>query len=329
MKNEKLDFWIQNNFNVLMIGKHGVGKTARVLDAFDRNKLKWLYFSASTLDPWVDFIGVPKEVVGPNGVKYLDLVRPKAFAEDEVEAIFLDEANRAPKKVRNAIMELIQFKSINGKKFNNLRIVWAAINPEDKAKEGDELEYDVEKLDPAQKDRFHIHVEIPYKPDREYFLKKFGEAGTTAVDWWEDLTKEVKEEVSPRRLEYVLAMNKAGGDVRDILPKNANSTKLSQELSNGSFRKNLFNVFNKGDKTEIEKFIKNANNYDNCIEDICKHENMMKVFFPFIHEEKITALMSSNSKVADFIEKTIKEYESKLDASLLSNPQAATGLKKN
>lgn len=28
-------------------------------------------------------------------------------------------------------MELIQFKSINGKKFNNLKVIWAAINPDD------------------------------------------------------------------------------------------------------------------------------------------------------------------------------------------------------
>ena len=40
-----------------------------------------------------------------------------------------DELNRAKPKVRNAVMELIQFRSINGIKFNNLRMIWAAINP--------------------------------------------------------------------------------------------------------------------------------------------------------------------------------------------------------
>ena len=43
----------------------------------------------------------------------------------------MDEFSRAHKKVRNAVMELIQFKSINGRKFKNLKIVWAAINPDD------------------------------------------------------------------------------------------------------------------------------------------------------------------------------------------------------
>ena len=125
LKNEKLDFWIQNSYNVLFVGKHGVGKTSIIKNAFERAGLRWKYFSASTLDPWVDLVGVPKEIQTEEG-NYLDLVRPKEFQYDEVDALFFDEFNRSHKKVRNAVMELLQFKSINGKKFNNLKIVWAA-----------------------------------------------------------------------------------------------------------------------------------------------------------------------------------------------------------
>ena len=45
----KIDFWIANNLNVMLIGRHGVGKTAIVTDAFNRHNLKWRYFSASTM----------------------------------------------------------------------------------------------------------------------------------------------------------------------------------------------------------------------------------------------------------------------------------------
>ena len=117
----KLDFWINKNYNVLFIGKHGVGKTSMVKDAFNRAGLNWMYFSASTMDPWVDFVGCPKEIHKDDGTSYLDMVRPKQFHDDEVEALFFDEYNRSHKKVRNAVMELIQFKSINGRKYNNLR----------------------------------------------------------------------------------------------------------------------------------------------------------------------------------------------------------------
>jgi hypothetical protein len=56
----KLDFWIENEVNVVFRGRNGVGETTMVIDAFNRKKFKWLYFSAGTMDPWVDFIGVPK-----------------------------------------------------------------------------------------------------------------------------------------------------------------------------------------------------------------------------------------------------------------------------
>jgi len=167
-----MDFWFNNNRNVLFVGKHGTGKTSLVKSCFERNGLihgeTYLYFSASTLDPWVDLVGVPYKKVNKDGSECLDLVRPAALANGLVQAIFFDEFNRSPKKVRNAVMELMQFKSINGFKFPNLKAVWAAINPDD------DDTYDVEKIDPAQKDRFHVIKEIDYKCDQSFFISRFG-----------------------------------------------------------------------------------------------------------------------------------------------------------
>ncbi len=136
ISDKKLDFYIENGMNVLFIGRHGVGKTAMGKAAFERHNLKWKYFSAATMDPWVDFVGVPKETTDKEtGENYIELVRPKGFHNDQVEAIFMDELNRAKDKVRNAVMELIQFRSINGVKFTKLKMIWAAINPEDEEDE--------------------------------------------------------------------------------------------------------------------------------------------------------------------------------------------------
>jgi predicted GTPase len=53
VREEKLDFWVKNKLNVLFIGKHGVGKTAMVQSAFERN------------DPELDvFLGVHNGPVG-------------------------------------------------------------------------------------------------------------------------------------------------------------------------------------------------------------------------------------------------------------------------
>ncbi len=68
----KLDFWNENELDVVFLSRHGVGKTAMAIDAFNRKKLKWLNFSAGTMDPWVDFIGVPKAHKDADG-SYLEL----------------------------------------------------------------------------------------------------------------------------------------------------------------------------------------------------------------------------------------------------------------
>ena len=63
----KLKFWIDNNLNVLFQGKHGVGKTSVILEAWKEAGVKYIYFSGSTLDPFIDFCGVPVKVDGANG----------------------------------------------------------------------------------------------------------------------------------------------------------------------------------------------------------------------------------------------------------------------
>lgn len=339
----KLDFWVKNQKNVLFIGKHGVGKTGMVKETFDRHKLNWRYFSASTMDPWVDFVGVPKEhtdnkvpeqfeiikelsrisvgiavewvctnwhmnadsaakivehaIKREPGLTYLDLVRPQTFAAGEVEALFFDEYNRAPKKVRNAVMELIQFKSINGLKFPNLKIVWAAINPDD-----DEETYDVERLDPAQADRYHITVEVPYKPNKDWFVEKYGaRISEAAIQWWDELDEAGKNIVSPRRLQYALDVYQERGDVRDVIPYQANSNKLTSALNNGPITEKLEALMKKNDLVEARTFLQNENNYASAIKFITTVDTLTSYFLPMLPNEKLATLMSENDKMFNHI----------------------------
>lgn len=218
----KLDFWYTNKANVLLEGKHGVGKTNLVTATVEKHGLElgetWLYFSCATLDPWVDLVGIPTKTVGEDGVTYLDLVRPKAFAYDQVQFIFLDELNRAPKKVMNALMELLQFKSINGKKFKNLKMVWAAINPA--ATGSNDTNYHVEELDPAVLTRFQVRYSIPYQLSEDFFVKKHSKETFSRLEpWWNSLPAKIKDEFPPRSVHYALQMMKIGGDVADCLPR--------------------------------------------------------------------------------------------------------------
>lgn len=346
----KLDFWIEKNLNVLFIGKHGVGKTATVEAAFQRNKLKYKYFSASTMDPWVDFLGVPKEkstdestesfklvrdlakmdpiyaqqwiqanwkldieqsqdLVGKiskakSGVSFLELVKPYDFAIGKVEAIFFDEFNRSPKKVRNAVMELIQFKSINGTKFPDLKIVWAAINPDD-----DEI-YDVERLDPAQLDRFQVHWEMPYKPDVEWFRERYGErTANSAIEWWHELPDEEKLKVTPRRLQYAIDQHENDGDLRDILPASCNPSKLLSNITNGPILQKLENFIKHNDTQEAKKFLANENNYFSALRFIKNIKTMTNFFMPLLSKEKIAALIHEDERLLRHVlNKSIDTY---------------------
>lgn len=340
----KLDFWVKHNKNVLFIGKHGVGKTAMVKETFDRHGLNWRYFSASTMDPWVDFIGVPREKtdnklpeqfeilkelasldvalakewvesnwkLGPDsaqrvvdhtinreqGLTYLDLVRPQTFAAGEVEALFFDEYNRSPKKVRNAVMELIQFKSINGMKFPNLKIVWAAINPDEDENET----YDVERLDPAQADRYHVTVEVPYRPNAEWFREKYGQRqGDSAIQWWDDLSEEEKNRISPRRLQYALDVYTERGDMRDVLPYTANVSKLTSALNTGPITEKLETLIQSRNVAEARSFLSNENNYAAAMKFIPKSETLVSYFIPLLPKEKMAVLMSEDDKIGNYI----------------------------
>lgn len=297
IRDEKLDFWIKQGLNVLFVGKHGVGKTSTVKAAFTRNKLRWKYFSASTMDPWVDLVGVPKEKTDDDGPSYLELVRPKFLqGPDAIEALFFDEFNRSHKKVRNAVMELLQFKSINGMEFPNLKIVWAAINPKE------EDDYDVEDLDPAQQDRFQVQVEIPYKPDKGYFSDKFGlPMANAAIEWWNDLNEAGKNNVSPRRLDYALEMVQSNGDVRDVLPVSTNIPKLITTIKTGPIGAIVDDFFKSQDAEKAQLFFADENNYASAIDYVVKTKAYMDFFLPLIENEKLAVLIASRDKVLKHI----------------------------
>lgn len=296
---KRLKVYVQHGKNVLFVGKKGVGKTSIVRALWDVEGLNYKFFSAATMDPWVDFLGIPREQVGDDGEKYIDLVRPKEFQDDTIEALFFDEFNRAPKKVRNAVMELIQFKSINGKKFSNLKVVWAAINPEDDEDE----EYDVEALDPAQKDRFHIQIALKYEPSHAYFSHKYGpETAEAAISWWKSIQDpKVLNEVSPRRLDYALEINElAGGNLDDVLPKASNPAALRKALKQRPALAMLRALKKDKDKEAARAFLEDDNNFYCVIPEIMKTSADMDFFVPLLEEERLNNLIAKEVVVQNW-----------------------------
>ena len=226
--------YYQNGLNVLLISDHGVGKTALVTALADKLGISMKYFSAATMDPFTDLVGVPfpKEVSvegeatastggttrASETVRVLEMVRPRDV--DNAELIFFDELNRADPRVLAAVFELIQFRSINGEKLPKLKAVWAAINPPNSDKE-----YEVETLDPALVDRFDVYEELKPKPSVKYMKQNMSvEVAEVLVDWWKNHEKGRRGEtsyISPRRLEKIgVAVTRLGTTsvVKKLLP---------------------------------------------------------------------------------------------------------------
>ena len=235
---KRLHLYANLNQNVLLTGRHGVGKTSIINSVFQQLGYKYIYLSGATIDPHIHLIGIPS-LNKESGDKFFELYPPEFLAEDKIDAIFIDELNRADKKVINALMELIQFKSINGKKLNRLKLVWGGINPFDE----DEDIYTVHKLDEAVRDRFQVQIEIPYMLNENYLKNKYGNYSSPFVDWWNELDEELKKEISPRRLDNIIELYKNNYkdnsfDIKDFLPNNANLNiknlikRISEFLSN-------------------------------------------------------------------------------------------------
>lgn len=313
-KQNIMKFWMEKAYNVLLIGRHGVGKTTMIRDLWE-NEMGWKegidykYLSASTLDPWVDLVGIPTED-DTDGNRSIAFIQPKWLFS--VKAILIDELNRSHPKVRNALMEFIQFHAVNGKKLPNLKYVWAAINPED----DDEFDYDVETLDPATKDRFQIQIHVPNEPNFEYFARKYNDRNLASgvVNWWKTQIPAVKDIISPRRLDYAIEYIQADGDIRHILSEAIASGAKTQELvtlirTSSPILRNMRTIFKSRDKEAGKKFITDESNYAICIGELLRAKNVLKFFLPLMPMEKISKLFREERVAKNFILQNLNQYE--------------------
>jgi len=206
---DKLMLYAKHHLNVLLIGTHGIGKSTITKAIAENLNLRFKYYSASTLDPFADLVGIP---VPDKESKRMDFYRPQDL--ENAEFIMFDELNRAHPRVLNAVLEIIQFKTVNGTRLPNLKMVWAAINPP-----GDD--YQVEELDPALVDRFHQFVKMNSELNLEYLEKKMRpEIAKALKGWWSDsLDADQRRVCTPRRIEYVGMMLSNEIPIQDAFPQ--------------------------------------------------------------------------------------------------------------
>ena len=150
--------------NIMLTGKHGIGKS-QILEKFftARGERVVILFLGQMSDPG-DLIGLPRldEKTGKT------LFMPPYWfpTDDKPVVLFLDELNRARPEVLQTIMDLTLNRILAGRKLPEGSRVISAVN--------DGEEYQLTDLDPALVSRFNIYE---FKPTAQEWLLWAAKAG--------------------------------------------------------------------------------------------------------------------------------------------------------
>ena len=150
--------------NIMLTGKHGIGKS-QILERFftARGERVVILFLGQMSDPG-DLIGLPRldETTGKT-----IFMPPYWFPTDgKPVVLFLDELNRARPEVLQTIMDLTLNRTLAGRKLPEGSRVISAVN--------DGEEYQLTDLDPALVSRFNIYE---FKPTAQEWLLWASKAG--------------------------------------------------------------------------------------------------------------------------------------------------------
>jgi hypothetical protein len=308
---KNLQLYLDNNKNVLLEGEYGTGKTSIIKQLFNKNfGDEWLYLAGGTCEPFIDLLGIPRPIKdSASGKEVLEFIKPKKLQLNKVKAIFCDEFNRAKSQVKNGLMEIIQFKSLNNEPVPNLRVVWCANNP-------NTSDYNIEQdLDFAQRDRFHIQISVPYLLDIDYFDNKFGkDMSEGCQEWWNQLDNTIKKLISPRRLEYAIEVYQIKGDLTEVLPPSANISKLISNLEHGSISGQIEKMLKEDEQTVIKKM--KDTNIVTAIKEKLDNPNYVKKFLHLLPEEIINEKAPSNPDICSYIKENTNKFKTSTISTL-------------
>jgi MoxR-like ATPase len=202
---------IAGGWRLRLVGPPGIGKTSHVRSAVEAAGYELEYLSLSQAS--VHDLVVPVPVGGR--LEFLPAAR--LVRADRQYVLVLDEFSRAPADTASAAMELVNERSIAGRRLDGCVAVIALDNP---AEVGG-LHLDTGRIDVAQASRFTATLEVGEDelPWRDVLLGRFPASAPTFLDWRaEDLDDAARMLVSPRCLERMLSLHAHGLDPALGLP---------------------------------------------------------------------------------------------------------------
>lgn len=142
---------IPENQNILLAGKHGIGKSQILTKFYEEKGMKVVpLFLGQMSDPG-DLIGLLNKNEETGKTEFMP---PYWFpTDDKPIVLFLDELNRARPEILQTIMDLALNKTLAGKKLPKGSRIISAVNSGD--------EYQLTDLDPALVSRFNVFEFVP------------------------------------------------------------------------------------------------------------------------------------------------------------------------
>lgn len=112
-------FTIQSQGNICFLGRRGIGKTFIALQAVKENNLKLSYLNLATLER-SDVVGLPLLYDDGDVIKYkAPYYLPRLKENQKADTVILfDEIDKAPPEVTAPLLEILQFKTVNGQPIN-------------------------------------------------------------------------------------------------------------------------------------------------------------------------------------------------------------------
>lgn len=110
-------FSIRAGTNILMLGNAGVGKTEMATQASEEEDFEYIYLNLSVLEA-PDLMGLP---MIDHETRTTDYATPKnlpALGTGKKKVLIVDELDKGKPELQNPMLEMFQFRSINGRKMD-------------------------------------------------------------------------------------------------------------------------------------------------------------------------------------------------------------------
>jgi len=133
---QMLRFYIKNGGNLMTFGPAGIGKTEMAMQACEAEEYEYIYLNLSVLEA-PDLNGLP--MIDESGDVPVSRYAPPAQfpvagkSTGKKKILLVDEADKAKPELQNPMLELFQFRSINGTKLDIHAVVATGNLPDENA----------------------------------------------------------------------------------------------------------------------------------------------------------------------------------------------------